>query len=182
MSTDREKIVTSEAVIAELLSWPARFLLGFISFVGTAVYAASFALIEFRERLMPLAVAVGIASAISWIVFGAVLLVVTRSRPSLLAWVDTCLVTQNMGIAVLMLSALVNLIFYATGASLSDSASALVHTIILISADIVMAIVFVRRAVRIALSRATALALWIVVINGVFALLVALMWPTGTGR
>lgn len=184
MALDKEKIVIADdrTGIAELLSWPARFLLAFISFAGTAVYAGSFALAGYREKLMPVAVAVGIASAISWPVFGLVLLMVTRSRPSILAWVDTCLVAQNIGIAVLMLSALVNLIFYASGASVSDYTSTFVHTIILLAADTVMAAIFVRRASRIALSRAKALALWIIVLNGIFVLLLALMWPTGASR
>lgn len=184
MASDRERIVpVDEAVIAELLSWPARFLLAFISFAGTAVYAASFALTGYRERLLPMAIAVGIASGISWVAFGAVLLTVTRSQPSILAWVDTCLVTQNMGIAVLMLSAIVNLIVYLIGrTSLSDNTSTIIHTIILIAADILMAAIFVRRASRIALSRAKALLLWILALNGIFVLLLAIMWPAGANQ
>lgn len=181
MSLEKESGLSTGdiTVIAEMLSWPARFLLGFISFAGTAVYAASFALTGYRERLMPIAIAIGIASGISWIVFGLVLLLATRGRPSILAWVDTCLVTQSMGIAVLMLTALINLIVYAAGATLGDNSSALLHLGILIAADIVMAITFVRRAIRTTLNRSMALALWILALNGIFALLLALMWPTG---
>jgi hypothetical protein len=183
MALDKEKIISADnkTVIAELLSWPARFLLAFVSFAGTAVYAGSFLLINHTGLVRmgddpgALAFEVGIASAISWPLFGLAMLLVTRSRPSILAWVDTCLVTQNMGIAVLMLSALLNLILYASGSSMNYHTATIIHIIIILVADTVMAAIFVRRASRIALSRLRALALWVLVLNGIFVLLLALL-------
>ena len=58
-----------------------------IAFAGTAVYAASFALAG-DARQLAAAWVVGVAAALSWPVFGAVLLHMTSGRPSVVAWVD----------------------------------------------------------------------------------------------
>lgn len=152
------------------LSWAARILFGCIAIVGTVVYATSFG-----ASLLPLARRVGIASGISWIAFGAVLLAATRCRPSILAWADACLVAQAAGISVLMMSVLVNLIARASDAPPSETAFRAIHGAIILSADVLMACLFARRARRLGMSLKAALALWTLALNGFFLLLFAAM-------
>lgn len=152
------------------LSWAARVLFGCIAFAGTAVYATSFGVFDRSERLLPLARSVGIASGISWIVFGAVLLAATRCRPSVLAWADACLMAQAAGISVLMASVIVNLIARASDAASTENTFKLIHAAIILAADVLMAWLFVRRARRLGMSLKMALALWVLILNGFFLL------------
>lgn len=153
------------------LSWAARVLFGCIAFAGTAVYASSFGVFDGSENLLPIARSIGIASGISWIVFGAVLLAATRCRPSVLAWADACLVAQAAGIGVLMTSVLVNLIARASDAASTENAFKMVHAAIVLAADVLMAWLFVRRARRLGMSLKMALALWVLILNGCFLLI-----------
>jgi hypothetical protein len=154
------------------LSWGARILFGLIAFVGTVVYAASFGIFEQSENILQAAKSIGVSSGLSWIGFGAVLLGATRFRPSILAWADACLRAQAAGIAVLMASVLVNLMSLAGGSALSPSGTDFkaVHAVILIAADVLMAVLFARRATRLGMRFSLALALWIFVLNGLFIL------------
>jgi hypothetical protein len=153
------------------LSWAARVLFGCIAIAGTAVYAASFGLFDTSKNLLPVARSVGIASGISWIAFGAVLLAATRSRPSVLAWADACLIAQAAGIGVLMTSVLINLIARASDADLAQNTFKFAHAGIILAADVLMAWLFVRRAQRLGMSLKMALALWVLALNGFFLLI-----------
>ncbi|MEW6207466.1 MAG: hypothetical protein AB1631_03810 [Acidobacteriota bacterium] len=153
------------------LSWAARVLFGCIAIAGTAVYAASFGVFDRSEKLLPLARSIGIASGISWIAFGAVLLAATRCRPSILAWADACLVAQAAGIGVLMASVLVNLAARASDAAPTENVFRMIHGAIILAADVLMAWLFVRRARRLGMSLKMALALWVLALNGFFLLL-----------
>ncbi|MCI0486664.1 MAG: hypothetical protein L0229_08700 [Blastocatellia bacterium] len=161
------------------LSWTGRFLFGMVAIAGTVIYAASFALIEESAKLVPVARAIGIASGVSWPVFGVILLLVTRCRPRVLAWADACLITMIAGITVLMLSALSNVAAFVIKAIESAGASTTIHTAILIAADLLMAVVFVRHARMLGLGRALAVTLWVVALNGIFAALLILLSRSG---
>jgi len=152
------------------LSWAARVLFGCIALAGTAVYATSFGLFDRSEKLLPVARSIGIASGISWIIFGAILLAATRCRPSVLAWADACLIAQAAGIGVLMTSVLVNLVARASDAAPTEDAFKMIHLAIVLAADVLMAWLFVGRARRLGMSLKMALALWILALNGFFLL------------
>ncbi len=167
------------------LSWTTRLALGAIAIVGTIIYAASFALTSYRDSLLPIAIAIGIASAVSWPGFGVSLLMVTRCRPSVMAWADACLIAQCTGIAVLMISGALNLILYFVRPQPSSPIDgiAYLHGTIVMAADVVMAIGFVRRAKQRGMTGRVALALWVLALNGLFvAALLGLLWSLANAR
>ena len=164
---------------AHTFSWPRRLLLGYVAIAGTALYAASFALVEDRENLAPIAQAIGIAAGVSWPVFGLILLLITRCRPGVLVWVDACLVTMSAGIGLLMLSTLLNLGVFVL--NFSHGVLMPLHLAILLAADTAMALVFVRRSRSLGLNWAQALVLWVIALNGVFAGVLILLNRFGGG-
>lgn len=142
------------------LSWPRRLVLAAVAFAGSTAYALSFAVADGGKTLVPLATAIGIAAAISWICFGLVLLMVTRCRPSVLHWADVCLVAMAYGIGVKTTSMILNLV---------TSVPFAFHTGVLIFANIVMGTIFVFRARVLGLKIFPALLLWFFVLDGLFA-------------
>lgn len=162
------------------LSLRSRLALGAVAFLGTAIYAASFLPNKTGHPMAAYATGVGISAAVSWLILGTALLILSRSTPGRLQlWFDTCLISMAYGEAILLLAALVNLLSivspeYAAKPSLG------VHLALLLTADTVMAACFVTRARRFGVPPKTSLALWILVLNGSFALLMlALACPLG---
>ncbi|MGC3957882.1 MAG: hypothetical protein QM813_08030 [Verrucomicrobiota bacterium] len=143
------------------LNWPYRLLLAGVAFGGSALYAWSFAHVPQREQWLPIASAIGIAAGISWVLFGLLLLAVTRTRPSMLAWVDACLLTMAAGMTIKMTAVTANLIL-PPGASF--------HLAVLLTANLAMAGVFIWRAHQLAMRPLLAAALWFGALNGIFAI------------
>lgn len=151
------------------------------AFVGTATYAASFAMLAPEQRpewLLPLAIGVAIASTLSWPILGALLKAASPDRRTLLGWFDACLVTIAFGEIPLLLAAGWNLI--ASFASPSPGALLGAHLGLLAGSDILMGVHFARRAPALGMPARRAALLWVVVMNGVFGLLLlALARPLG---
>ena len=149
---------------AHLLTWPRRFLLTAVAFGGSTLYALSFANVPERARWLPIAAAIGIAAGVSWIVFGLVLLGVTRRRPSIWHWADVCLRTMAVGMTIKMTTVLANLVAPPTAGF---------HLAVLVAANLAMAAMFAGQARPLGVSVRAALALWFGVLNGVFAVVLA---------
>lgn len=160
--------------------WPVRLLLAGIAVGGTLGYAASFHALPQAERLADGGVSIGLAAAIAWPVFGAVLLMVTGARPSAIDWADGCLRTMATGIVVLASATLLNVIarLLDTGADAIPLLAA-AHAILLACANAVMLGAFVGEARRLGLAAATAVSLWMLVLNGTFAAIVLLFYRIG---
>lgn len=141
------------------LNWPHRLLLTCVAFAGSAIYAGSFAPVPQREQWMPVASGVGIAAGVSWVLFGLLLLAVTRCQPSVLAWADACLVTMAAGIAVKMTTVAANFI---------SPPGAWFHIVVLLIANLTMATIFIWRAQRLAMRPLLAAGLWFGALNGCF--------------
>lgn len=151
------------------------------AFVGTATYAASFALLSPDQRppwLLPLAIGVAIASTMSWPILGALLKAASPDQRTLLGWFDACLVTIAFGEIPLLLAAGWNLI----ASFVSPSPAALLggHLGLLAGSDILMGVIFAKKAPALGMPAGRAALLWVVVMNGVFGLLLlALARPLG---
>src|SRR5687767_7664607 len=119
-----------------LRPWIRRVLLGGIAIGGSALYAASFVLMDMGTSFETIALAVAMAAGLAWIVFGAALLMVTNARPSVLAWADLCLTTMGIGIAALAVSVLLNLV---------GRGALSVHVAVLLVSNLAMGAFFVSR-------------------------------------
>lgn len=106
---------------------------------------------------------VAVAAGVSWPVFGAVLLLLSRARPSVLAWADACLRTMAPGILVLAAAALLG------RAGIGGRALVLVTVAV---SNLTMLAVFLPQARRLGLAPAKAAAAWLLVLDGFFALVV----------
>lgn len=144
-------------------AWGLRVLLGAVALGGSALYAASF-----QESLdvARLAGLVALGAGVSWLVFGAALLALTRARPSVLEWADACLVTMAVGIGALLLSVLLNV---------GGRGSASAHVGVIALSNVSMAAVFVARARRLGLGPGPALALWVLALDAPFLVFLAVM-------
>ena len=159
-----------------------RLVLGAVSILGTLVYAASFALCDSERTLAPLAAAIGVAAAVAWLGFGAMIWLAQGSRQIDL-WIDTCLKTQAIGIAVLMLAAAANATFFASADRLGSypvfPVFVVVHLGLLLVADALMGAHFLLAAERTAgVAWPRALAGWVLGLNGIFALILSLLITT----
>ena len=150
------------------LTWRVRFTLAIFAFAGSTVYAWSFSF--FTKDIVPLASAVGIAAGLSWICFGALLLGVTRLRvkPTLLA--DVCLRAMAVGIAIKMMSVFLNFTTIVPG---------LFHCVMLLVANLAMAVVFAIGVRTLGIALHHALVLWFVGLNGIFAIAMCLLNQIG---
>ncbi len=166
--------------IAPPLSIPMRTLLTAVAFVGSTLYALSFWLVYGGDKVTAMAWAVGASAGGSWIIFGLVLLGVTRCRPSVMAWADACLLTMSAGMATKTLSMALNLGAYLvrSGAEVTPVPMPL-HYAVLASANLIMAVVFIRRARRLGLSAPKAAAMWFVVLNGLFVVIIMSLRGSG---
>ena len=156
----------------------SRIALGTVSIIGTILYAASFALCDSRHTLASLAAAVGVAAAVAWIGFGLLIGVAAGSR-AVGTWVDACLRTQAVGIGVLILAAAANATFFASADWLGSKPMfpvfVVVHAGLLLLADALMGAYFVTAAQARGLSWPRALAAWVLGLNGVFAIVLAIL-------
>lgn len=143
------------------LTWPHRLVLTGAAFGGSTFYAWSFANVPQREEWLPVASAVGIAAGVSWILFGLLLLTITQRQPSVLAWADACLITMAAGMTIKMATVVANIIS-PPGASF--------HLVVLLTANLTMAGVFIWRANRLAMRPWLAATLWFGALNGIFAI------------
>ena len=105
--------------------------------------------------------------------FGLALLLARRAG-SAWEWFDICLRTMALGIAVLSFASVVNLAVATTASSKGSAAFVAVHLALLLAADLSMAVYFTRRARRKGMPLSLAVALWVGVLNGAFALLLVL--------
>jgi len=106
--------------------------------------------------------AIAIAAGLSWIVFGAGIGAVTRFRPSVWSWADLCLRVMAIGITPLILAAA--LVW-------SGITETVVHVGLLLVSNGVMLTLFARGAMVRGMPLAVALALWVLVLDGIFILL-----------
>jgi hypothetical protein len=148
------------------LTIQSRIGLGLLAFAGSAVYAASF-IRAADARLISAMACVGIAAGISWVIFGLILLAVTRGRVSVVDWVDTCLVVMALGIAIKMTGVAANLV--------SPRTSLAAHISILVAADLAMGTLFVIRAMRLAVRAGEAVACWLI-LNALFISVLLLLF------
>lgn len=158
------------------MSWPTRIVLMLIAFTGSAVYAASYRLVGATAGLAPVAAAIGIAAGTAWIGFGFLLLTAAQMDPrryrrvTTLHWADACLVTMTVGMAVKMIGVGANVIAAGLDGERVDLAIiAPLQLALLIATDIAMGAIFVRIVRRFAMPTRTALILWVVALNGIFA-------------
>jgi hypothetical protein len=154
--------------VSGALSWSQRWGYAAIAFGGTAAYAYSFTVSNSLKDLAHLALKVGVASGICWPIFGAAVLAATRGIKNLMAWADICLVTMAWGMAVLSIGTILNCLHVAiptTG-----------HAAILIAGNLVMGYSFVSKARVQSLKTEAAIALWLLVLDLPFILIVWL-WP-----
>lgn len=164
----------------QLHPWLHRSLLAMVAVVGTVVYVGSFYLAFDSQVWSPIAQSIGIAAGISWPIFGVLLLYVVKARPSLLAWVDVCLKTMALGIALLLPSMFLNAIAYATSPSLLWWSGALAtHVVLLAAANIIMGVTFVRLGRCLFARPQTLVCLWVFALDGTF---LVLLWMFTLGR
>ena len=150
----------------ELPAWKW-LTLALVATLGTIAYALSFRRLVGIE-ISAFATAVGISAAVSWVGFGVLLAVISRGKAALVDWIDLCLRTMAVGIAVLVLAMLVNVV---SKTGLFDLRTPwAVHLGILSLSDISMATYFARGARGHGVSVMAALFLWFVGLNGLFAL------------
>jgi len=128
--------------------------------------AALHAAIFRRTGLAEFGVRLQLAAIPCWPVLGLALLLVTRDRTRLWDWFDLCLVTLCIGLAVLAVGGVVNMLGPATW----QPDRIVFQVVDILLADLTMAIYFTRRAPALALSAGPAWLLWVVVLNGAFAL------------
>ena len=145
-----------------------RILWGLISILGTAFYVLSFNVIHKNIDFTFPANKIGMASAISWIIFGMVLLIVTKSIPSIKAWVDICLSTMAVGIAILMTGVIFNFIIFLSNSLINFQTFLLIHLVILITSDLSMGKIFIKESEPLGLNPSKAILLWISCLNGIF--------------
>jgi hypothetical protein len=148
-----------------------RAALAAVAFAGSAVYALSFAGAAGAQRYASHAAAVGVAAGLSWIIFGVLLIAATRGRPSVASWIDACLATMAVGIAIKMIGVVLNLV-WGWNESIAPRAAQLVfvHLAILACADVAMGARFCFECRARGVSLRAALALWLA-INLVFGVL-----------
>jgi hypothetical protein len=151
------------------------------AFVGTAMYAGSFAMLSRDQRpewLLPLAIGVAIASSVSWPLLGVVLLRLSPDRAILKRWFEACLTTCAIGVVWLLAGVGWNVL--AAEHDPTQSVLLATHLALLLGADITMCAVFAKHARAIGMSTRRAVTIWVFVMNGVFAaLLLALARPLG---
>ena len=173
------KTAPPELASFRTLAWRRRLLLAAVAVSGTAAYSASFrTLPPAREMALSAAAdAVGAAAAVSWLVFGCLLLI-AHQRPAPLAWADACLRAMAAGVAVLACGAALN-VCAAPRARAGLILLPVAHGLVLAAANVVMAVVFCREARRLGVRPPAALLTWAVGLDGVFALVLLSFYRNG---
>jgi hypothetical protein len=168
------------------LSWSRRACLALIAIGGSVAYALSFQRLPESQRLAPLAAAVMWSAALSWPIFGGAVLLATRTRPSILDWTDACLRTMAIGMAVLTAGSIANvaaLSRFDAGRFLGCPELLLtlwIHLMLLLAAQVFMAVSFLHEAAQLRLSTLWAILLWIAGLCGPFAFWLWLIASQGT--
>src|SRR5688500_10677038 len=106
-----EKLHRRHDVSASTVTIP-RVRIGLVSVLVLREYVAGYAVLGSRHTLASLAAAIGVAAGAAWVAFGLLIWLVVGRR-GIGPWVDTCLRTQALGIAVLMPAAVANATFFA---------------------------------------------------------------------
>ena len=138
---------------------------------GTLLVAGSFLWLP-MEDFARISAAVGVGAGAAWIGFGTSL-VLTAPKVSAIRWADVCLKTMALGMAVLSLALGLNLA-YRMG-KLPVAPATWYYGVIVGASDLAMAAYFVRRAHQHGLSALRAVVLWIFVLNGICAGVVAFL-------
>ena len=147
--------------------------------MGNAGYAASFLPLRGAVDCFVMARAVAVAAAASWPIFGAALTAAGGRRVPIEVWFDRCLIVMNAGIAILAGAAVVNVCMALAGVTAGGAVAAM-HAGILLIADAVMGSMFANAARSPGFSAKRAWLLWIVVLNGAFAAMLAgQLWLQG---
>lgn len=155
------------------LSFGQRLILALVAVAGTIVYALSFNAIQ-QGELISYARKIGIAAGVSWLGLGAAL-VASATRVGVARWFDLCLKTMSIGMAVLSFGVLTNLVIWPMMVSGGVGVLTDVQLGLLGLSDILMGTYFVKSAGLLGLPRVKGLLLWVIVLNGGFAVLVC--WP-----
>jgi hypothetical protein len=165
-----------------LSDWPMRVALGVIAVGGTLAYTASFRAVPRVDWIVGAGACIGLAAGLAWLFFGGVLLLVAGARPSALAWADACLRTMATGILVLMPAAVLNVNAESVTSSTDDGGLwffAGTHLVLLAAANAVMLAKFLREARALGLYGPTALTLWMLALNGSFAVILMFLYWIG---
>ena len=150
-----------------------------LAFLGSAVYALSFAGAADLRQWTAHAAAVGVAAGLSWVAFGVLLIAVTGGRPSVVSWMEACLRTMAVGIAIKMAAVALNLVWWVNEGMTPRAAQLVaIHLAILACADVAMCVWFCAECARREVSVARAAALW-VSLNFVFGVLLFLFSRIG---
>ena len=153
-------------VVVPVMRW---LLLAAVAILGTVLVSQSFVWSN-SKLLEEVGVAVGLGSGVAWIGFGVALLNADPKVPAV-SWADLCLRTMALGMAILSIIFAINSL-QSLGV-VSTRVPALVYAGIVASADVAMAAYFVRGATQLGLQGRTALALWVLVLNGICAAVIA---------
>ena len=142
-----------------------------LAFIGTALYAGSFIFHPEAGRLVRIATGIALSAGMAWMILGkAILFMAGRSGQRIMMWFDTCLLTIASGEVLLLTAAALNLAAYFAQVRLSPA----LHLGLLLASDAVMAAMFIWRSTRLGISPGVATLLWIVALNGSFAVLMVL--------
>ena len=158
--------VPAPGVVVPVMRW---LLLAAVAILGTVLVSQSFVWSN-SALLEDVGVAVGMGSGVAWIAFGVALLNADPKVPAV-TWADLCLRTMSVGMAILSVIFAINSL-QSLGV-VSTRLPAIVYALVVATADIAMATYFVRGAIRKGLRGRTALALWVFVLNGICALVIA---------
>jgi hypothetical protein len=163
-----------------LSDWSMRVALGVIAVGGTLAYSASFKAVPCADWMVGAGASIGLAAGVAWLFFGGMLLLVTRARPSPMQWADACLRTMAAGILALVPAAVLN-VHAEFGTAGADPGLWLAgaHFILLAAANAFMFAIFLREARALGLGGSTALALWMLALNGGFALMLMFLYRIG---
>ncbi len=141
-----------------------------LALAGSGAYTASF--VRYGAHFVGAAAGEGIAAAVSWLIFAAILVRFAEDR-SLFGWIDTCLKTIAVGIAIKTIGLLLNLCNF----QMTTREFCILHIAILLIADIVMACIFVPNAMERGMGRRTAILFWLLALNGPVGLFISLgLW------
>ncbi|MEX0777580.1 MAG: hypothetical protein WD042_17885 [Phycisphaeraceae bacterium] len=162
--------------IRPLATLPRQLARSAVAVIGTVVYAGSFILLD-SPTLAWASGIVGIAAGFSWPILGGVLVTRGRRWTDVATWVDVCLSTMVVGIAVLLAAVVLNLMAARARWPVTILLSG--HAAILIVSNAAMARVFVRQSAAIGVPVAMAWRWWALGLCLPFAVVVAAVSVAG---
>ncbi len=158
--------VPTQGVAIPVKRW---LLLAAVAIMGTVLVSKSFVWSN-SAVLEDVGVAIGLGSGVAWIAFGIALLNAAPKVPAV-TWADLCLRTMSVGMAILSVIFAVNSLQSLD--LITARVPALLYLAVVALADVAMATYFVRGAARQGLRMRSALALWVFVLNGICAAVIA---------